>query len=230
MVTFSKFHKWMSYISFISLAPPTTPPTGTSGSILRALNATGDVFLEDSFNKNYHNFLIVGLHPGYNLKRSLLRFEDIPPSCQFIASARMHVHYWYAHKASFMTEEQVPWIPRPIQARQVLRSWIENQATRDSRYIGAPWNEQYLDLNNIDANACVDDTQTISRSTSSGYIVWDITTTAQNWLAGQPNHGILLMASNEDENGREIRFHSRESSPDQAPYLEVTCVSAGKVT
>ncbi len=98
----------------------------------------------------------------------------------------------YAHKASYSSETQVPWIPRPIEARQVLKSWMETRATRDVRFINAPWSRAYLDLNNVDARLNADDTQTFSRNTTAGYIPWNITTTARNWLASQPNNGILF--------------------------------------
>lgn len=186
------------------------------------LDATEDVIVYSS-TQNHFNFLIVGLHPYYPLKRSLLKFEDIPSTCSKVVRATMHVHYWYAHKASFLSETVVPWIPRPLEAHQVLKSWEEAQVTWDVRFSGAPWSEPYLGLDNTDASSVIADTQVISRSTRSDYISWDITAVAENWLAGQPNYGILLLASNEDVPGREIRFYSRERSPNLAPYLEVLC-------
>ena len=187
------------------------------------LTATGDVWLENEYNKNSYDFLIAGLHPGYPLKRSLLKFEDIPSSCEEVVTATMHVHYWYAHKASFYSESQVPWIPRPIEARQVLKSWSEAQATRNVRLISTPWSAPYLDVNNVDASSSILDTQTISRNTTAHYISWNITLSAQNWRGGQPNNGILLSAANEDVFGREIRFYSRERPQDEVPYLEIFC-------
>ena len=139
--------------------------------------------------------------------------------------AKMYIYYWYAHKPSFLTEAQAPFIPRPIQARQVLKSWKETQVTRNIRFPSAPWSQPYLGLNNTDARWDVDDTQTVTSNTSSGYIAWNITTTARNWLAGQPNNGILLSVSNENQLGRDIRFFSREHHLNRGPYLEITCTS-----
>ena len=189
------------------------------------LEATGDVWLEGSSNKNSYNFLIAGIHPGYPLKRSLLKFEDIPTTCREIVSANMYVHYWYAHKASFMSEAQVPWIPRPVQVRQVLKSWSETEATPSLRFRNTPWGVQYLGVDNTDASSHVDDTYTFSRGHPAGYTSWNITHTAISWLSGQPNHGVLLMVANEDQFGRTIRFYSREHSLDKAPYLEVVCTT-----
>lgn len=154
----------------------------------------------------HYDFLVVGMHPGYPLKRSLLKFEDLPSTCREVISAEMHVHYWYGHKPSFM---QVPWTPRPIQARQVLRGWNESEATARNRLYSTRWNQPYLSFGN-DAKSSPDDFRTISNSTSSSYISWDITPTAKNWLMGAANHGILLSASNEDQVGRDIRFYGRK--------------------
>ena len=193
------------------------------GHLLCHLLATEDVFIYNSLNQNHFDFLIVGLHPRYPLKRSLLKFEDIPPTCNVILQANMYVHYWYAHKASFLSESEVPWIPRPIEARQILKSWRENEATRFKRLVNSQWNLPYMDLNDIDARSDIDDIRTISRNTSRGFISWNVTKTAANWLAGQPNNGIVLSAQNEDVQGREIRFYSRERALSLRPYLEVLC-------
>ena len=197
--------------------------TDKDGNTLCRLEATGDVWLESSARKNFYDFLIVGKHAGYPLKRSLLAFEDIPSTCYKIKHATMHVHYWYGHKPSFYSESSAPWVPRPIEARQVLKSWSETQATRDVRLTSTPWDSQYLNLNNVDARSNADDTQTITNNTLSSYISWDITTTATNWLNGQPNYGIVLSAANEDVLGRDIRFYSRERTRDLVPYVDVLC-------
>ena len=191
-------------LAFVQSSSAATCTSSTSGTTCY-LKSIGDVFLERNRNQNRHDFLIVGIHPHYPLKRTLLKFEDIPSSCHAIETANAYVYYWYAHKASWQTEEQAPFIPRPIQARQVLKSWTETRATRDVRFSYAPWSKAYLGLDNTDAKSHVDDTQTVSRTSSAGYIAWNVTTTAKNWMAGQPNHGILLSVSNEDQLGRDIR-------------------------
>ena len=135
----------------------------------------------------------------------------------------IYVHYWYAHKASYSSESEVPWIPRPIEARQILKSWRENEATRSKRLTNTQWNVPYMNLNDIDARSDIDDTKTISRNTLRGFISWNITKTAANWLAGQPNNGIVLSAQNENVPGRDIRFYSRERAFNLQPYSEVLC-------
>ncbi len=190
--------------------------------ILCRLEATGDVWLEATSNKKNYDFLIVGKHPGYPLKRTLIKFEDIPQKCKKIKSATMNVYYWYAHKASWMTNAQVPFISRPIEVRQVLKSWKESEATSSRRFNGASWSQPYLGLDGTDAKSFIDDTQTVSKATSRGFITWDITTTASNWIAGEQNYGVVMSVSNEDTIGRDIRFYSRERSSNK-PYLSVLC-------
>ncbi len=46
----------------------------------------------------------------------------------------------------------------------------------------------------------------------NGYMEFDITAAVQNWQSGDPNHGLLIWATNELEEGRDIRFASKESS------------------
>ena len=116
------------------------------------LEVVEDVTLErGSMNFNYLEYLIVGLHPSFPKKRSLLKFEDVPRACSVVNSAKMYLYYQYSHKASFYTDAQVPFITRTIQAHRVLKSWKETQATSTKRYSGAYWNTQWLGLDNIDA-------------------------------------------------------------------------------
>ena len=193
------------------------------------IEATADVWLENGRNYNYNNFLIVGLIPQYPKKRSLLKFEDIPSSCEQVISAHMYLYYWYAHKASWQTEQQAPFIPRPLQVRQVLKSWTENQATRYNRFHSAPWSTSYLGLDDTDAKSYVDDTLTISNRDSPGYVKWNITYAARNWKNGQNNYGVIISASNENTFGRSIRFRSREYVG-RKPYVDVLCGGSSTTT
>lgn len=170
-------------------------------------------------NQDHYDFLIVGIHPGYPLKRTLLKFEAVPPTVKRVKQAKMKLYYWYAHKASFMTERRVPYHPRPIEVRQVLKSWKESEVTRDQRFSGASWSRPYLGIDDTDAKSSITDTQTISRDTYSGYIEWDITSIVRNWIAGEPNYGVLLSASNETVLGREIRFYDQKNSSNEKPHL-----------
>ena len=202
------------FLCFISIVLP-------PNSIMHVLEATEDVFLKDNTSKSHHNFLMVGSwnDDPFPIRRSLLRFQDIPSSCQYVILARIYIRVWRLNNGDD---------GRPIQARQVLRSWREDEATRDLRYVNAPWKGQYLSIDDADASSYVDDMQIITTPLSSDYFVWDITVAARSWLAGQPNHGILLMASGEHY-ASEITFYSRENLAGQVPYLKVFCKSYGKV-
>ena len=50
----------------------------------------------------------------------------------------------------------------------------------------------------------------------------DITEAARNWKNGEPNYGVLIYTTNDDDDGRDIRFRSREYSTDK-PRLFVFC-------
>ena len=54
---------------------------------------------------------------------------------------------------------------------------------------------------------------------------FDITQAAKNWLSGQPNYGVVISATNEEIQGREARFYSREHGSDWRlhPIMSVLC-------
>ena len=132
-----------------------------SGTVY-TLQVVKDVTLErGTTNFNYLQYLIVGLHPGFPRKRSLLQFEDLPSNCTEMHWATMYLYYVYSHKASFYTVQQAPFISRNIQVHEVLKEWEESQATKTFWKTGVPWSQQYLDLNGGDARKEVLDSVTI---------------------------------------------------------------------
>ncbi len=111
------------------------------------LHVTEDVTLERGYqNFNYLTYLIVGTHPGFPLKRSLMKFQNIPSECRLPLQATLHIYFVYAHKASYMTEQQVPSVTRYIVAHTVLKSWNEQQATSTKRQNGVYWDKPWLNL------------------------------------------------------------------------------------
>ena len=44
------------------------------------------------------------------------------------------------------------------------------------------------------------------------YVRFAITGAVRNWKSGESNHGLLVWATNEDDEGCDLRFYSRESS------------------
>ena len=190
------------------------------------LKVVEDVTLEQgSKNFNYLKYLIVGLHPDYPKKRSLLKFEDVPRACGVVNSAKMYLYYQYSHKASFYTDAQVPFFSRTIQAHRVLKSWKETQATSTKRYSGAYWNTQWLGLDNIDAKHSSTGSQvTIHPRQEKGFVSIDVTSAVKEWKAGHPNYGVVIWATNEYRAGRGTRFASKsESDSSKHPYIVVNC-------
>jgi hypothetical protein len=111
------------------------------------LKVTEDVSLErGSWNYNYLPYLLIGTHPGFPLKRSLLKFQNIPCECTFPLKASLHIYFVYPHKASFMSVAQVPAVKRYIVAYTVLKSWTETQATSTKRNKLAKWDKEWLNL------------------------------------------------------------------------------------
>ncbi len=191
------------------------------------LQVTQDVTLErGSTNFNYLQYLIVGTHPGYPLKRSLVQFHPLQVrACDRVRSARLYLYYAYAHKASFMSERQAPKFPRRIVAHQVLKSWSESQATSTRRYNGANWAQPWLNLG-IDAVATPTSYGvTINPGVShAGFYPIDVTSAVRSWKYGRPNYGLVIRATNEHRQGRDFRFYSKsEPYTWRHPYILVEC-------
>ncbi len=184
----------------------------TGQGLLYRLSVEQDVLLSGTSNYNHLEFLIVGQHPQYPNKRSLIQFESLPAECAQIKWAKMYLYFVYAHKASFHTVQQTPYISRPIQVHQVNVSWDETQANAQYRLFGVRWSKPYLALDGTDADRDYLDTVTLYAARKRGYMEFDITAAVQNWQSGDPNHGLLIWATNELEEGRDIRFASKESS------------------
>ena len=72
-------------------------------------------------NPGSHQFLIVGMHTGWPLKRTLIKWNmpNLAPD-EVVVSATMRLYFLYAHRASNQPNE--PWIPRWIFASPLLVS------------------------------------------------------------------------------------------------------------
>ena len=186
------------------------------------LAATKDVWLEGG-NKNSYNFLIVGKHPQFPKKRFLIQFEDIPSTCRHIQWAKMYLYFWYAHKASWQSIQTVPYISRQLRVHQVKKSWSESQATTTYRSTGQRWSRSYLALDGTDAVATPQGDVVMYPGQPSRYVEFDITEAAKNWKSGDQNNGLLVWATNENEEGRDLRFYSRERTT-QRPFMTISCI------
>ena len=84
-------------------------------SVCFSLYLFQDVWLETSYvNYNSQPYLLVAKHLSYAMKRSLLQFQDLPRDCTHIKWAKMYIYYIYAHKPSWMTVAEAPFISRPL--------------------------------------------------------------------------------------------------------------------
>ena len=195
-----------------------------AGPVFR-LETVKDVLLE-SGSRNYEHldFLIVGNHPQYPKKRSLIQFEDLQKSKHLnIKWAKMYLYFWYAHKASWHTVKQTPYISCMLQVHQVKKHWREDEATSTFRAPSKTWSEPYLALDGTDAvqeSLCA---VPIHTSRPSGFVEFDVTAAVENWDRGEPNHGLLIWATNENEEGRDLRFYDRKRENEVRPFINVLC-------
>ena len=200
-----------------------TPYRDLGNGELYKLHATKDVLLEGDDNKAHHNFLIVGKHPSYAKKRTLIQFENLPSTCSHVQWAIMYLYFHYAHKASFQSVSQAPYIPRTLQVHQVKKDWSETQATSIRRFSNTNWSNSYLGIG-TDASPYSLDSVTIFTGQPSGYVQFHVTEAVNNWHNGEPNYGLLIWATNEEAEGRDFRFYSREvSDSSKHPFMHVLC-------
>ena len=172
----------------------------------------------------WNTYLITSFHPGFPKKRSLLRFQNVPSECKSVIHATMYLYYVYSHKASYLSDAQVPFITRNIRAHRVLRPWKESQATSTKRDSYNYWQTQWLGLDNRDATSSYTGQVTIEPSTPRGFVQIDVTSAAKAWKSGVSNYGVVIWATNEDQPGRDTRFASnahRDSS--LHAYISLTC-------
>ena len=136
----------------------------------------------------------------------------------------MYLYYQYSHKASWQTVTQAPFITRTIQAHRVLKSWKETQATTVRTNSTAFWHQEYLGLDDTDANDCPTGHTTIYTGRPSGFVEIEVTSAVRDWKAGKPNYGLLIWATNEDQIGRGTRFYSKfHTDSSKHPYIQLNC-------
>ncbi len=190
---------------------------------LYTLGSTQTAWLEGPGNRGgRHQYLIVGNHPQYPKKRSLVQFEDLPSQCKSIKWAKMYLYFHYAHKASWQSVDVVPYIERGLAVHQVKKPWREEEVTSSHRDSGTLWSQPYLALDDTDAATYSQDAVTIFTGRPAGYVEFDITEAMRNWKDGQPNYGLLVWATNEDVEGRDLRFYSRDNTENK-PLIRVLC-------
>ena len=79
-------------------------------------------------------------------------------------------------------------------------------------------------MDGTDASPYVLDSVSIFSGRPSGYVEFDVTVAVKNWLAGEPNYGLLIWDTTETADGRDIRFYSHEQTDtNRRPFLSVFC-------
>ena len=104
---------------------------------------------------------------------------------------------------------------------------VESQVTSKKRGVNnEDWDGPYLNLNDVDASPHVQDTVTIYTDRPAGYVEFNVTEAMDNWMNGEPNYGLLVLATNENIDGRELQFFSKDM-PDPGceyhPFVNVVC-------
>ena len=141
----------------------------------------------------------------------------------------MYLYYEYAHKASWYSDAQAPFIPRYLEVHLVRKPWNEAEATSTWRLSGFSWSSPWLGLNGTDAEAASQPgTVTISRNSTRGFVEFDITNAVKSWSGGVANNGLVIHATNELNLGRDIRFASNAmSDSSKHAFVLVYCISTG---
>ena len=122
-----------------------------------------------------------------------------------------------------MTVQQVPFIVRTLQVHRIKKEWSETEATSVIRWSNDQWSSNLLALDDTDAASHVQDTVKIYTSRpDNDYIEFDITEAFQQWKSGKNNYGVLVRATNENEDGRIVVFNSKERN-NRKPFVNVHC-------
>jgi len=182
--------------------------------------AVEDVWIENQYNKNAYNFLIIAKTGSYPKKRSLVKFNiSSLPSNVEIESANFKLYHHSNGRVGSPT-----WIDRPVNVHRVLTPWSENTATRDY-----PWEEGIAygtfwhfatEVGDWSQNSYASATITQSYKWEN----FDVTTLVDEWYEGTfQNLGMMIYTTNEEVSSYDVRFRSSEySDPTYRPILEIT--------
>ena len=221
-------NQFLLLLAAIGLAAAVTVFDHGNGD-LYTLSATQDSSIKDD-DVNYGNseFLLAGLlpdSPPHSPKtRFLVQFKDLPDDCTTIQWAKMYVYFAGAPIPNPLTVTQAPYIERDLRVHQVSKSWKELEVTSQFSESGTPWSMPYLALTGEDASPIFQDTVTIFTDRPAGFVEFDVTQAMINWKSGAPNYGLIVRATNEETEGRNLRFYSQEASPSgRAPIIKVLC-------
>ncbi len=114
---------------------------------------------------------------------------------------------------------------------RVTSGWTEDDVTWNSAPTYQPVAETTFQIeddaivpNIIDVTPILD---LISNANISAHVV-DVTSIAQTWLDGTPNHGIMLQSM--DDSGSSDHIFGREADPSLRPYMEIDAICSAGVS
>lgn len=111
-----------------------------------------------------------------------------------------------------------------FQVYLVKKSWNEAEATSTKRDKNNYWGRPYLGLDNSDAERYPQSgAVTIFPYRPRGFVEFDITRAVRSWSNRVPNHGLLILATNELAAGRGIRFSSNAGPLAWRAHVLVLC-------
>ena len=159
----------------VSLSSVSGAGVDVGNGIVYKAPANADTFLYEGPNQGFRDFLIVSFHPGFQKRRTLIKFDTshVPTTCQ-VVHAKMYVHFWYAHKAAYLPVQQVPYLSRPLQVHQIRRQWSESVATSAYCLSDVQWSQPYAALG-VDFSYYVEDKVTMVANRPRGYVEFEFT-------------------------------------------------------
>ena len=202
--------------------------------IIHKLSIVQDVTLERTTNMDYLDYLLVARLTYYPLKRSLVQFESLRSTCPLneIQYAKMYLYFAYAHRASFRSMKEQPYLKHTFQVYRVLKPWKEQEATIEYRQSGLKWNSTLLNIGNDTESEpqCGSNEESNCSPTTlypprpAGFMEFDVTKAMRSWRNGSQNYGLLVKVINEAANGRGIRFYSKSySDSTKHSFIFVAC-------
>ena len=199
----------------------TIPPS--IGEVCYLLNVTQNAWLEAPNNRFTGNFLIVGKAPDYPKKRSLIQFEGLPKNCLHVCEAKMYLYYFEACKPRWIPPEQAKYLKRPLQAYLVKKPWSQHEVTSAYQSDGVRWSKPWLALDGTDAASEPVGGAILPKDCPYNvYLEFNVTEAVRSWHTGVNNYGLLIMATNEDEEGgRDVRFSGMQSQ--NPPFIMAKC-------
>ena len=117
--------------------------------------------------------------------------------------------------------------PGPVMAKYGLcpemfsHNPVHHQPVRLVTYGTSP---AYLGLDDTDANDCPTGQTIIYTVRPAGFVEIEVTSAAKEWKNGKPNYGVIIWATNENEDGRDTRFYSKFYSDfTKHAYIQLNC-------